>query len=75
MRMKQWQKKHMLLIPYQGHKGIGLTKSLKRNLISIFLITLRRKLLLPVKNLALNLILRLGPNLNTSMTPFILVNI
>ena len=30
MRMKQWQKKHMLLIPYQGHKGIGLTKSLKR---------------------------------------------
>ena len=25
-------KKHMLLLPYQGDKGIGLTKSFKRNL-------------------------------------------
>ena len=25
-------KKHMLLLPYQGYKGTGLTKSLKRNL-------------------------------------------
>ena len=25
-------KKHMLLLPYEGDKGIGLTKSLKRNL-------------------------------------------
>ena len=25
-------KKHILLLPYQGDKGIGLTKSLKRNL-------------------------------------------
>ena len=32
MIMEQYQKKHMLLLPYQGDKGIGLTKPLKRTL-------------------------------------------
>ena len=67
-------KKHMLLLPNQGDKGIGLTKSFKRNLINTFLITLRRKLHLLVKNLALNSMLRIGPNLNTNML-FILINV
>ena len=67
-------KKLMLLLPNQGDKGIGLTKSFKRNLINTFLITLRRKLHLLVKNLALNSMLRIGPNLNTNML-FILVNV
>ena len=64
----------MLLLPNQGDKDIGLTKSFKRNLINIFLITLRRKLHLLVKNLALNSMLRIGPNLNTNML-FILENV
>ena len=66
-------KKHMLLLPYQGDKGIE--PNLKKNSISIFLITFRHKLHLLVKNLALYLMLRIGPNLNTNMTLFILVNV
>ena len=62
-------KKHMLLLPCQGDKGIGLTKSLKRNS------NLRRKLHLLVKNLGLNLMLRIEPNLNTKIMLFILVNV
>ena len=64
-------KKHMLLLSYQGDKGIDLTRSLKINYqISIFLITLRHKLHLLVKNLALHLMLRTEPNLNTNMMLF-----
>ena len=65
----------MLPLPYQGDKDIGLTKSLKINLNKHLPNTLRRKLNLLVKSLALNLMLRIGPNLNTNMALFILVNV
>ena len=65
----------MLPLPYQGDKDIGLTKSLKINLNKHLPNTLRRNLNLLVKSLALNLMLRIGPNLNTNMPLFILVNV
>ena len=65
----------MLLLRYQGDTGIGLTKSLKRNLDKHLLITLRRKLHLLVKSLSLNLMLRIGPNSSTNIMLFILVHV
>ena len=65
----------MLLLRYQGDIGIGLTKSLKRNLDKHLLITLRRKLHLLVKSLSLNLMLRIGPNSSTNIMLFILVHV
>ena len=66
----------MLLLPYQGDKGTGLTKSLKIKLkISIFLLTFRHNLHFGVNNVAPNLMLRIKPNLNINMTLFILENV
>ena len=52
-------KKHMLLLPYQREIDTGLTKLLKRNLDKQLPYTLRRKLYLLVKKLAINLMLRI----------------
>ena len=57
-------KKHMLLLPYQGDKGIRLTKSLKIDLNKDLPNNVKTQVTFTLKNLALNLMLRTGPNLN-----------
>ena len=57
----------MLFLPSQGDKDNGLTKSLKK-INKHFPTTLKCKLHLLVKNLGLDLMLRIGQNLNTNMT-------
>ena len=61
----------MLLLPYQGDKDINLTKMLKRNLDKH--LPNNVKMQVTFTGQKPNLMLRIGPNLNTNML-FIFVN-
>ena len=62
----------MLLLPYQGDKDISLTKMLKRDLDKH--LPNKVKMQVTFTGQKLNLMLRIGPNLNKNMMLFILVN-
>ena len=64
---------NMLLLPCQGDEGIDLNKVLRRNLNKHLPNNDKTQILF--KKLALNLMLRIGPNLNTNITFFLLVNV
>ena len=62
-------KKHMLLLPYEGDKGIGLTKSLKRNLNKHLQVTFTGK------KLSTQFTVKDRTKFENNMMLFILVNI
>ena len=68
-------KKHMLLLPYQGGKGIGLTKSLKRNLENHYPNNIKTQVTFIGQKLSTQFNVKVGPTLNTNMTLLILVNV
>ena len=63
-------KSHLLLLPYQGEKGLHLTKLLKRNLKSLLRSTVKVILALQLKNSAHVFKLRTKQSLNTNMISF-----
>ena len=70
VKFESKDKSHLLLLPYQGEKGLHLTKSLKRNLKSLLSSTVKAILALQVKNSAHVFKLRTKQSLNTKMISF-----
>ena len=70
VKFESKDKSHLLLLPYQGEKGLHLTKSLKRNLKSLLPSTVKAILALQVKNSAHVFKLRTKQSLNTNMISF-----
>ena len=61
---------HLLLLPYQGEKGLHLTKSLKRNLKSLLLSTVKANIGFTGKKLSTCFQIKDQTKLNTHMISF-----
>ena len=70
VKFQSKDKSHLLLLPYQGEKGLHLTKSLKRNLKSLLPSTVKAILDLQAKSSAHVFKLRIKQSLSTNMTLF-----
>ena len=65
----------MLLLPHQGDKDIGSTESLKRNFKKHLPDNVKTQVTFTGQKLSTQFDVKVGPNLNTNMTLFILINV